>query len=51
VVSNSSLLPEQQPKKLKVEAPKQNSSIEEEKKSGEQPPVLEAFKITNWDDV
>ena len=37
--------------KLKVEAPKQEKPKEEEKKSGEQPPVLDAFKITDWDDV
>jgi hypothetical protein len=37
--------------KVKLEAPKDKSSIEEDKKSGERPPLLEAFKITNWDDV
>jgi hypothetical protein len=37
--------------KLKVEAPILEKQKEEEKKSAEQPPLLEALKITDWDDV
>jgi hypothetical protein len=34
-----------------VEAPIEEKPKEEEKKSAEQPPLLEAFKITDWDEV
>ena len=36
---------------LKLEAPLFERLNEEEKKSGEQPSMLEAFKITDWDYV
>ena len=49
-VASFSFMPVQP--KLKVEAPKQITPKEEEKKTGSgEPPLLEAFKITHWDEV
>ena len=48
-VATCSFMPEQP--QLKVEAPRQEKPKEEEKKTAEQPTLLEAFKITDWDDV
>ena len=42
-------MPEQP--QLKIEAPLWQKPNEEEKNSGEQPRMLEPFKITDWDDV